>query len=78
MRTPNMKLQDKLAAVKREVEFITKHDDAKVEEVREALKSVRAIVAAAEDRLVKRRLGTYTQRVVNYFVNVGKAVRGAE
>lgn len=73
-----MRLQDKLAAVKREVEFITKHDDAKVEEVREALRSVRAIVDAAEDRLVQRRLGSYSTRVANYVRKVVSAIRGAE
>lgn len=72
-----MKLQDKLAAVKREVEFIAQHDDAEVSDVRKAINSIRAIVDAAEDRLVKRRLGTRTQRVLRYFSRIGAAVLGS-
>lgn len=73
-----MRLQDKLAAVKREVEFITTHDDAKVDEVREVLSHVRAIVDSAEDRLVKRRLGSPFARVSKYFRNLWDALKGVE
>lgn len=71
-----MRLIDKLTAVKREVEFITTHDDASVAEVREALKNVRVIVDKAENQLVSRRLGSRTKRVINYLIGLWRAIRG--